>query len=284
MIKLGNAIEYYQMRLISFDIGIKTLSFAVFDTSASDPLCDWKTFNMCERVPVVCCHAECISVVKFSLNDRFFCKRHAKTQPRALMPGVRKSPTELSRMNSDALYIVARELECVPESKSQTKKALITAIRGHYDEYTLRNYVPPKASDMNLIEVGEVIKHHLDPMLPSTLKGTTAIIENQLGPTAVRMRCVQAMLTMHLLHRGCCDIKYISPRRKLENTETDQSSYAARKKSAREAIPSALCELNAGTHWLEFFKSHKKQDDLADAFLQGRWWLLQNKVVKNSNK
>ena len=135
-----------------------------------------------------------------------------------------------------------------------------------------------------MIEVGEVIKHHLDPMLPSTLEGTTAIIENQLGPTAVRMRCVQAMLTMHLLHRGCADIKYISPRRKLENTGADQSSYAARKKSAREAIPGALSELNIGSRWLEFFKSHKKQDDLADAFLQGRWWLQHNQETANGDK
>ena len=271
------------MRLISFDIGIKTLSFAVFDTTASDPLCDWKTFNMCERVPVVCSHTECVGVVKFTLNDQFFCKRHAKAQPHALMPGVRKSPTELSRMNTDALRRVAVELDCLPEAKSHTKKALIAAIRAHYEEHTLCNYVPPKASDMDMIEVGEVIKHHLDPMLPSTLEGTTAIIENQLGPTAVRMRCVQAMLTMHLLHRGCTDIKYISPRRKLENTGADQSSYAARKKSAREAIPTALSELNIGSRWLEFFRAHKKQDDLADAFLQGRWWLLNNKLVGGTN-
>lgn len=259
------------MRLISFDIGIKTLSFAVFDTSASDPLCDWKTFNMCERVPAVCCGSECNAVVKYVLNEKMYCKRHSKQLPKAIMPGVRKSPTEMSKMTLQQLQDLAADLDCGQQAK--TKKAVISAIRAHYDEHTFKNYVAPKASDMDLVEVAEVIRRYLDPMLPSTLEGTTAIIENQLGPTAVRMRCVQAMLTMHLLHRGCSDIHYVSPRRKLEDSGADQSSYAARKKAAREAVPDALTKMNVGKRWLDYFKSHKKQDDLADAFLQGRWWI-----------
>lgn len=261
------------MRLLSFDIGIKTLSFAVFDTTARDQLADWKTFNMCERGTIACCQTDCKNNVKFVHNQQMYCKRHAKQVPGALMPGVRRSPTELSRMGVSEVLAVASELGCVPTSR--TKKAAIIAIRAHYDQHTLVNYEAPKATDMDMVTLAGVIHRDLDAMLPSSLDGYTALIENQLGPTAVRMRCIQAMLTVHLLHRGCTDVQYVSPRRKLQHlgNDVDVSSYAARKKAAREAVPAALEELGCDKRWLEFFGAHKKQDDLADALLQGRWWL-----------
>jgi len=263
------------MRVLSFDIGIKTLSFAVFDTSASDPLVDWKIFNMCERQAVECCHSDCKAPVKFEFADKIYCKRHAKLVPGGIMPTTRLSPTQLSKMNVDEVLSVARDLGCAPTTRN-TKKAAIAAVRAHYDQHTLVNYEPPKAADIDMITFAQIIQRDLRTMLPSSLEGYIALIENQLGPTAVRMRCIQAMLTMHLLHEGCTDIQYVSPRRKLEGMEVDTSSYTARKKAARDAVPSALQELRCDKRWLAYFGTHKKQDDLADALLQGRWYLKKN--------
>jgi hypothetical protein len=264
------------MRALSFDIGIKTLSFAVLDTSARDPMIDWKIFNMCGNDVIECAHADCKGAVKYVHNQTMYCKRHAKQVPGAIMPGVRRSPTELSRMGVSEVLAVASGLGCALTTR--TKKAAIAAIRAHYDQHTLVNYQAPKAADMNMITIAGIIHRDLDARLPCALDGYTALIENQLGPTAVRMRCIQSMLTMHLLHRGCTDIQYISPRRKLEHLsdDVDVSSYAARKKAAREAVPTALDELNCDKRWLEYFNAHKKQDDLADAFLQARWWLRED--------
>jgi len=263
------------MRVMSFDIGIKTLSFAVFDTTASDPLVDWKIFNMCERKVAECGHSGCDAPVKYELGDKMYCKRHAKLVPGGIMPTTRLSPTQMSKMNVDEVLGVARELGCAPPDR-KTKKAAIAAVRAHYDQHTLLNYEPPKASDVDMVTLAQTIQHDLRSMLPSSLEGYTALIENQLGPTAVRMRCIQAMLTMHLLHEGCTNIQYVSPRRKLEGMEVDTSSYGARKKAARDAVPAALLELRCDKRWLGYFKGHKKQDDLADAFLQGRWYLKKN--------
>lgn len=267
-----------KMRIVSFDIGIKTLSFAVLDTSAADPLVDWKTFNMCERQPAVCSGlaGTCSAPVKFVHGECVYCRRHAKQVPGAIMPGARRSPTQLSKMTVNEVLAVAADLGCAPTSR--TKKASIVAVREHYAINTLVNYVVPKASDLDMVTIAERLRYDLDPMLPSSMEGCTALIENQLGPTAVRMRCVQAMLTMHLLHRGCSDIQYVSPRRKLQDQppEVDVSTYAARKKAAREAVPAALCGLHCDKRWLAFYHGHKKQDDLADAFLQGRWYLREH--------
>lgn len=260
---------------MSFDIGIKTLSFAVFDTTASDPLVDWKIFNMCEHKVIECCHSGCESPVKYELGNKMYCKRHAKQVPGGIMPTTRLSPTQLSKMSVDEVLGVARELGCAPTDRN-TKKAAIVAVRAHYDQHTLLNYEAPKAADVDMVTLAQTIQRDLRSMLPSSLDGYTALIENQLGPTAVRMRCIQAMLTMHLLHEGCTDIQYVSPRRKLEGMEVDTSTYGARKRAARDAVPSALQELRCDKRWLGYFKGHKKQDDLADAFLQGRWYLKKN--------
>jgi hypothetical protein len=263
------------MRVISFDIGIKTLSFAVFDTTAADPLADWKIFNMCERQPATCCApaGACGAAVKYTHGDRAYCKRHAKQVPGAIMPGTRHSPTQLSKMAVGEVLAVATELGCTPTTR--TKKAAVAAIREYYDGHTLVNYVAPKAADVDMVTLAERIRTDLNSVLPSDLTGYTALIENQLGPQAVRMRCVQAMLTMHLLHRGCPDIQYVSPRRKLQDQppEVDVRTYPARKKAARDAVPRALTEMNCDKRWHTFFAGHKKQDDLADAFLQARWYI-----------
>lgn len=263
------------MRVISFDIGIKTLSFAVFDTLATDPLADWKIFNMCERQPATCCAQKgtCVAAVKYTHGDCAYCKRHAKLVPGVIMPGTRHSPTQLSKMAVSELLIAANELGCTPTVR--TKKALITTIREYYDSHTLVNYVAPKAADVNMVTLAERIRTDLNSIFPSDLTGYVALIENQLGPQAVRMRCVQAMLTMQLLYRGCADIQYISPRRKLQDQppQIDVSTYPARKKAARDAVPHALTEMNCNQQWHSFFAGHKKQDDLADAFLQARWYI-----------
>ena len=66
----------------------------------------------------------------------------------------------------------------------------------------------------------------------------------------------------------------------------DTSSYAARKKeyaarkkeyAARKKegirITLELLTANYSADWLAYFKTHKKKDDLADAFLQGKWYI-----------
>ena len=40
-------------------------------------------------------------------------------------------------------------------------------------------------------------------------------------------------------------------------------------------ITGGILEFYNNKEWLEFFKGHKKKDDLADSFLQGIW-ILQN--------
>ncbi len=93
------------------------------------------------------------------------------------------------------------------------------------------------------------------------------IFENQLDR---RMFAVQAMLHMYFACRGF-RTKGVSAIHKLDNitTTTDATgTYRGRKKTGIVHCD-ALCP--PANH--EFFKSHKKKDDLADSFLQGLYFL-----------
>ena len=69
-------------------------------------------------------------------------------------------------------------------------------------------------------------------------------------------------------------IAFVSAANKLkghQDIETDLTTYASRKK---EGINVTLKLINERyPQWEQHFTKHKKKDDLADAFLQGNWYL-----------
>jgi hypothetical protein len=94
-----------------------------------------------------------------------------------------------------------------------------------------------------------------------------AIFENQLDR---RMFAVQAMIHMYFACRGF-RTKGVSAIHKLDNiaTATDATTtYRGRKKTGI-----VHCDVLCPPSNHEFFKSHKKKDDLADSFLQGLYFL-----------
>ena len=94
-----------------------------------------------------------------------------------------------------------------------------------------------------------------------------AIFENQLDR---RMFAVQAMMHMYFACRGF-RTKGVSAIHKLDNitTATDATgTYRGRKKTGI-----VHCGMLCPAANLAFFKSHKKQDDLADSFLASVWVL-----------
>jgi hypothetical protein len=94
-----------------------------------------------------------------------------------------------------------------------------------------------------------------------------AIFENQLDR---RMFAVQAMMHMYFACRGF-RTKGVSAIHKLDNiaTATDATgTYRGRKKTGI-----VHCDVLCPPTNHEFFKSHKKKDDLADSFLQGLYFL-----------
>jgi hypothetical protein len=132
-----------------------------------------------------------------------------------------------------------------------------------------------KANDMDLVQIGIAMRKAFDEELKQHLSSITHIvIENQISPIANRMKTLQGMIAQYFIMHEKTQITFVSAANKLKghtDIETDLSSYASRKK---EGINVTLKLLNERCpDWLPHFTKHKKKDDLADAFLQGNWFI-----------
>ena len=106
------------------------------------------------------------------------------------------------------------------------------------------------------------------------------IIENQIGPLAMRMKTLQGMIMQHFIEKNIPLVEEVSASNKLkEFLGNKKTTYSERKKESIIITRNILNENNYLNEWLEIFNKHKKKDDLADSFLQGRWY-LKNTILK----
>jgi hypothetical protein len=154
------------------------------------------------------------------------------------------------------------------------------------------------ANKANMIDLGKRI--HILFEATFTEKIDEVIIENQIGPSAIRMKSIQGMITMYFIQKGC-NVVYWNSGNKLRfmntknkekkgkvkqttDSETniiqkaekvEKTTYKERKKLSI-LITECIIQENY-KEYLELFTKHKKKDDLADCFLQ----LIDYLVKKN---
>ena len=108
-------------------------------------------------------------------------------------------------------------------------------------------------------------------------------VENQIGPLALRMKTLQGMIMQHFIEKEIPLVEEVSATNKLKDfLDLKKTTYAERKKLSIDYTQKILLENNNLHKWIKPFSEHKKKDDLADSFLQGRWY-LNNSILKNQN-
>ncbi len=117
------------------------------------------------------------------------------------------------------------------------------------------------ANKANMIDLGKKIFILFEKQF--TMHFDEVIIENQIGPSAIRMKNIQGMITMYFIQKGS-EVVYWSSGNKLRFMKKNKSTYKERKK---------LSILVTNCIVKEFYPAHdiskhKKKDDLADCFLQ----------------
>ena len=161
------------------------------------------------------------------------------------------------------------------------------------------------ANKANMIDLGKKICVLFEKQF--TMHFDEVIIENQIGPSAIRMKNLQGMITMYFIQKGAevvywnsgNKLRFLKPKTKPKlkkdknkKDETDivhthavdtnavdtKTSYKERKKMSILITECIIKEKYA--NYLELFTKHKKKDDLADCFLQGLWFLKhENKMT-----
>jgi hypothetical protein len=121
------------------------------------------------------------------------------------------------------------------------------------------------ANKANMIELGKKIFILFEKQF--TMKFTEVIIENQIGPSAIRMKNIQGMITMYFIQKGS-EVVYWNSGNKLRFMKM-KTTYKERKKLTI-LITNCIIKEFYPTHDIS---KHKKKDDLADTLLQGVWYI-----------
>jgi len=104
------------------------------------------------------------------------------------------------------------------------------------------------------------------------------IIENQIGPSAIRMKSLQGMITMYFINKNS-DVVYWNSSNKLKRF-TKKLTYKERKKLGILVTSCIINEFYIEQE--EYFLKNKKKDDLADCFLQLLDYLVKKDIIKEN--
>jgi len=280
------------MILLSFDVGIKNLAYCLLSMNEKETetetdgknfieIVKWNIIDLsCDQVEAPadaeakilnakkCC--ECKKVATYCTHSntmlpedvKKFCKKHAEEAQLPLHPKLLKSNSKIGQTP----YIVPLSI--------MNKKV--------------------SCNKINIVDLGKNLKRHLDFIFAEHVDKIDAIlIENQIGNLAGRMNVLQGMISQYFIMRNITNIEFISATNKLKlfktiiNKKSDSESkggnldnvlesekklYKMRKDAGKMVCRSLLSFYPKLNVWIAIYDKHKKNDDLADCFLQGYYY------------
>ena len=188
---------------------------------------------------------------------------------------------KIKKLKLNQLYDFADKYD-ISYTKPMLKTKLLEAIEMYINDTYFQIVQPVKAADINLITLGRQLKSKFDALFACDFVDMTKIIiENQISPLASRMKTLQGMITQYFIMRCNAEIEFVSSENKLKCQEINedqisQATYNDRKKLSIQQTKNLL-EKEHLIDWIAMIEKHKKKDDLADAFLQGIYY-LQHKI------
>ena len=250
------------MKLISFDVGLRNLSYCVMDgTSRKDiKIVDWNIIDVLgEKAGVGAARCfKCTAAARYehASEGTFACSKHTPKQ---------KEKITKASLNKKSPHELQCDIETWGIRHDKTKKAdLVTLLFNHFRQNTWKKCVQSSTSG-SVLDFAPALISCLDARAESWKGADWVVIENQ---PERRMYAVQAMIHMYFSVRGfrCTGI---SASHKLSNIVTIADivhTYRGRKKTGIVHAYALAPQENQA-----FFEKHKKKDDLADCFLQGLW-------------
>jgi len=251
---------------------------------------------------------KCDRKAKYTKNDQYFCETHANTAAKDnswIIRNKLNSSASIKKMGRDELVDIGNKMNFFPEEGApKTKKGCLEIVLEQFDARGINPVLAKRAKtagDTDLITVGRNMKQCLDDLLDVD-DITHVIMENQISPIASRMKTVQGMLAQYyIMQPNTPYIEFVSSANKLkhfvikpsEPSRTDETPtamprispeltardiYKEHKKTSVD-ICNKFLEINPTLgNWIDVLNTPKK-DDLADAFLQGIWYLKHTKLI-----
>jgi hypothetical protein len=274
------------MKIVSIDVGIRNLSFCLFelvtlDNTSNIKVISWDNIDLCEKTEVKCSDLDkkgllCNKPAKFLKNDKAYCLKHSKKHS-YLQPTPELKSSYLNKQKLQSLLEIADKYS-IKYNTPIKKTDILSMIHKFIDDNCFLNVVK-KEVKVDLVTIGHNIQIQFDNILADHLHNiNTIIIENQIGPIANKMKTVQGMISQYFIMRNNnIDIQFISACNKLKDFASEKIkeklSYKDRKKMGTDICNDFVNNDFRFTSWSDFFKKHKKKDDLSDCFLQGLWFI-----------
>ena len=286
-------------KIISIDVGIKNLAFCLFSINEQthNQILLWDVLNLSQKTEIKCCDQGCNSAVKFSKNGTYYCLKHAKKHDtyKIAKPDLRLATIKKCKVK-DLLILAAKYNIIIP--LKETKVCILSLFQKYLEASYFDNVESINASKLDLVTIGKNMMFQLDDILKDHLITIDlVIIENQISPIANRMKTIQGMISQYFIMRNQnIQIEFVSSANKLKGqsvvkvSDSDEEkelgekelgekeakikpSYSDRKKMGIKYCLDLINKSNDDKLWHPFFINHKKQDDLADSFLQGIWYI-----------
>ena len=275
------------MKILSIDVGIKNLAFCLFDKSPTAEhfkVTKWDIIDISEQENTLICgfvekNIICNKPAKFKKDDKCYCLKHSKKQ-QIQIPTSEQKPAFINKQKIQKLYEIAESHNIKYQPK--TKKAdLVKLINEHINLKYFQTIESKKAADVDLFNIGLNIKTKFNKLFENESKLDYVIIENQIGPLAIRMKTIQGMIVQYFImsNLNVDHIEFISASNKLKDCDVkDKSKYSERKKLGIAKCLELITKDFRFVEHVDYFNKHKKKDDLSDSFLQGMWFINNKKI------
>jgi hypothetical protein len=274
------------MKILSIDVGIKNLAFCLFDktpTAGHFKITKWDIINLSEEESFKCVFSEkniiCNKPAKFKKDDKCFCVKHSKKQ-QFQIPSSEQKSSFINKQKIAKLYEIADSHNIKYDPKIK-KLDLTNLINENIQKNYFETIESKKANEVDLFNIGVNIKNKFNEILKDEGKINYVIIENQIGPLAIRMKTIQGMIVQYFImsNLNVEYIEFISASNKLKDCDIkDKEKYSDRKKlGISRCLEIITSDFRFNEH-IKYFNDHKKKDDLSDSFLQGLWFINNKKL------
>lgn len=281
------------MRLLSIDVGIKNLAFCLLEEHEQKEgeengekqykIIAWDSIDVSVEETHLCGFIDpkkkadncCNAPAKYTKNGYYYCLKHSKKQELNI-PTKELNIDYIKKQTLSKLYQLAKNY-AISYTKPIKKIDLVNLFQ-EYIHSTCFDVIERKnAGKVDLVTIGKNMKKKFDDIFsPYEHKIDIILIENQISPIANRMKTIQGMLAQYFIMRQeDAKIEFVSASNKLKefSEESDTTEYKKRK---QVSIVKCIEVVNSQVYnhpMLSYFESHAKKDDLADSFLQARWFL-----------
>jgi hypothetical protein len=301
------------MKILSIDIGIKNLAYALLECDVIDKkmnantnanikdlrdfkdfkIIKWDVINLCNKL-ISCNQESCSKEAKFHKDNVFYCKNHTKKTEYSLPTCNIKTLHKQSVANLSLLI----EQYQIKIEKPINKASLIKLLEEFLNSTCFEAIETVNANNVNLIDIGISIKNELNELFKNIDLSSIdqIILENQISPIANRMKTIQGMISQYFIDCNNYNIKFISATNKLKLFISKESKYISDYKESCDAkdkklsynerkklsiyFTKQLLEHKNMSQEVAFFVKHSKKDDLADCFLQGIYYLENFNILK----